>query len=300
MYVVDKLLNAKEQIVFHELQRITKDNGLQVYPTHRLADVIKLGNTRVSDRVFQYYTKSHFDFVVTDHEMKPLMVVEYDGPHHSSPQQQERDSIKNDLCAQANLGILRVNDQHVTKLYRGMSVLRWIVEVKELEKSFYDAQRAGHVPYDEPFDPLNLSISGRRKFPYWISVDANKKINRFLDEAHIGKKAGWHTFVGFGGNQSIHNLACLHFDNMVLYTHTSVAKQGLDFPHYDLASEIEVCELGQRLELFLKGGLTAVTAEQFRVRFDDFRERYNASPSYSRGSFALNGSWNPNAGWQYR
>jgi len=152
MKIVNSLLNRSEEFAFRELQSITSDNNLKVFPKPRLSDVLQKDGTFLTQREFDFYTRSHCDFVITDNQFRPVMVIEYDGPLHADAKQQERDEIKNELCRRAGLGMLRIHDRHVTKLYRGMSVLRWIVEVSELEKAFYVAQAEGQIPYDEPFD----------------------------------------------------------------------------------------------------------------------------------------------------
>jgi very-short-patch-repair endonuclease len=73
--------------------------------------------------------------VVADADARPIMIIEYDGPFHRlNTEQQERDEIKNEFCRRAGLGLLRINDRYVTKLYRGMTVLRWIIEVRRWKK----------------------------------------------------------------------------------------------------------------------------------------------------------------------
>ena len=181
MEIVESLLNRSEEVAFRELQSIASDNNLKVFPKPRLSDVIRKGNSFLTQREFDFYTRSHCDFVVTDNQFHPLMVVEYDGPLHADAKQQERDEIKNELCRRAELGMLRIHDRHVTKLYRGMTVLRWIVEVSELEKAFYEAQANGQVPYDEPFDPaMFMTGSTGRHFPYWLSAPATQSFHDFF------------------------------------------------------------------------------------------------------------------------
>jgi very-short-patch-repair endonuclease len=122
MKIVDSLVNRSEEVVLRELQQIASDNAVRVFVKQRLSDVIQKGGTHLTNREFDFYTRSHCDFVVTDADARPLVVVEYDGPlHQLSAEQQERDEIKNELCRRAELGLLRINDNYVTKLYRGMS-----------------------------------------------------------------------------------------------------------------------------------------------------------------------------------
>jgi very-short-patch-repair endonuclease len=142
MKIVDSLLNRSEETVLRELEKIASDNAMRIFVKPRLSDVIQKDSTHLTNREFDFYTRSHCDFVVADADARRVMIVEYDGPlHQSRAKQQERDEIKNELCRCAGLGLLRINDNYVTKLYRGMTVLRWIVEVAELEKAFYAAQR---------------------------------------------------------------------------------------------------------------------------------------------------------------
>jgi len=147
MKIAETLLNRSEEVVYRELSNIASDNGMKVFAKPRLSDVIQKESSYLTQREFDFYTRSHCDFVVTDGTFRPLMIVEYDGPlHQTDEKQQERDEIKNELCRRAALGMLRINANHVTKLYRGMTVLRWIVEVTELEKAFNEAQEKGQIP----------------------------------------------------------------------------------------------------------------------------------------------------------
>jgi hypothetical protein len=58
MKVVDSLLNRSEEAVLRELQNIASDNGMRVFLKPRLSDVIQKGNTRLTDREFEFYTRS--------------------------------------------------------------------------------------------------------------------------------------------------------------------------------------------------------------------------------------------------
>lgn len=300
MKIVESLLNRSEDIVFRELQSIAADNGMKVFAKTRLSDVIQKGGTLLTRREFDFYTRSHFDFVITDVSGRPLMIVEYDGPlHESDEKQQERDRIKNDLCRSAELGILRINDRHVTKLYRGMTLLRWIVEVKELEKAFYEAQAIGQVPWDEPFDPAFLQPSDSdQRFPYWLSAVATQSFHDFFKTIDPCIPKGWDGIVGKDHAGNGVRLSSLYFGEHILWAKTAVRKQDLDFPHHELLDQVDTCELGIRLKKFRRGEIASCTKEKFRPIFERFCERYNAHPSHSMGAFPFETSWNPNQGWR--
>lgn len=292
MKVVDAFVNGKEALVLRELDRIAADNRLRVHTKTRLSDVIKRSERYLMPREFEFYTRSHFDFLLVDQMSRPVMAIEYDGPRHLDPRQIERDAIKNAMCREAGLGLLRVQDRHINRLYRGMTVLRWIVEVTELERAFYEAQAAGSVPPDEPFDPaMFMSISGKRDFPYWLSADANVAVNRFLTQLDPARPKGWHSFTGHDGDDVQLRLSTLYFDDKVLWTKTAIRRQDLDFPTYDLLNEINGCKLGEVLSRHRAGHWQATSIGEFRRIWDIFRERYQARPSSAMGAFPVHARW---------
>ena len=302
MKVVESLLNRSEEAAHRELENIASDNGMRLFVKPRLSDVIQKGNFRLTDREFEFYTRSHCDFVLTDAQTRPLMIVEYDGPlHQSSAKQQERDEIKNELCRQAEIGLLRINDRYVTKLYRGMSVLRWIVEVTELEKAFYEAQEKGHIPRDEPFDPAFLEPVGSGvRLPYWLSASATQSFHGFFKTLDRDIPKGWNGIIGQDKNGAGRRLSCIYFGDKILWSTTGVRKQDVQFPDYDLLDQIDTCELGILLKKFRKGELAASSPAEFRPVFECFCERYNAHPSHSTGAFPFDVHWNFSEGWKTR
>lgn len=301
MNIVSSLLNQSEDVVHLELQKIAADNGMRVFAKTKLSDVIVKGRTSLTQREFDFYTRGHFDFVIADDNARPLMVVEYDGPlHRTSEKQQERDEIKNELCRRAELGILRINDNHVTKLYRGMTLLRWIIEVRELESAFYEAQTSGQIPWDEPFDPTFLGPAGSAKhFPYWLSAAATQSFHDFFGTIDRSTPKGWTSILGSDGKGNGFRLSCLYFGGQILWAQTGVRRQDRDFPHYDLLDQIDTCELGVRLRKFRKGEIASATRAEFKAIFETFCARYSASPSHSMGSFPFETSWDGNE-WHTR
>jgi len=300
MTVVDSLLNRSEESVFNELQNIASDNGFRLFTKPHLSDVIKKGSAYLSSREFEFYTRSHCDFVLTDARAHPIIIVEYDGPlHKSDRKQQERDQIKNELCRRAGIGLLRINDRYVTKLYRGMSVLRWIIEVIELEKAFYEAQEKGYVPLDEPFDPAFLHPGGSdTRFPYWLCASATQSFHDFFKTFDRDVPKGWNGIIGQDGNGAGRRLSCLYFGNQILWSTTGVRKQDVKFPDDDLLDQIDTCELGILLKKFRAGEINASSPMEFRRVFERFCERYNAHPSHSMGSFPFDTHWNSATGWK--
>ena len=299
MEIVDALLNRSEHATFRELEGIAADNGLRLFSKTRLSDVIAKGSTRLSQREFDYYTRCHCDFVLTDAAFRPQMIVEYDGPLHADVVQQARDRIKNHLCRSAGMGLLRINDRHVTKLYRGMTVLRWIIEVSGLSRVFDEAQRAGHIPADEPFDPaFFITGSGGQRFPYWLSAPATQSFHDFFATLGAGAEYGWSSFLGRDADGTAYRLSCLYFDDRILWARTAVRRQDLDFPHYDLLTEIDTCELGLQLEKYRRGEIPGASKDEFRQVFDRFCGCYDPYPTHWMGAFPFPGKWDLSNGWR--
>ncbi len=298
MKVVDSLLNRSEEAVRRELEKIASDNGMRVFSKLRLSDVIEKSGSYLTNREFVFYTRAHCDFVVADADARPIMIVEYDGPlHQSNAEQQERDEIKNELCRRAGLGLLRINDRYVTKLYRGMTVLRWIIEVTEMEKAFYAAQEDGQIPWDEPFDPTFLEPAGSGgRFPYWLGAPATQSFHQFFKTLDRDIPKGFNGVLGHDDGASL-RLSCLYFGDQILWTKTGIRKQDLQFPDYDLLSEIDTCDLGILLKKFRAGEIAAGSPAEFRPVLEQFCARYNAHPSYSMGAFPFDAHWNFADGW---
>jgi hypothetical protein len=77
-----KILYFREPEVHTVLLRRFSRKGYRVFPKVRLEDVIgKDSGEYLSDREFDYLTRSHLDFVVTKDDTA-LFAVEFDGLHH--------------------------------------------------------------------------------------------------------------------------------------------------------------------------------------------------------------------------
>jgi very-short-patch-repair endonuclease len=301
MNIVSSLLNRSESAVDKELLGITSNTGMRVFPKMRLSDVIQKGRTSLTQREFDFYTRSHFDFVLADNASRPLMVVEYDGPIHTQDRvQRERDEIKNELCQKANLGLLRINDRYVTKLENGMTLLRWIIEVREIAKAFDEAQINGQIPWDEPFDPTFVQPGVDAKgFPYWISQNSTQSIHEFFDKLDRSMPKGWTSICGEDEKGNGFRMSFLYFGEQVLWIQTGMKKQNLDFGLDDLLMELDTCELGLRLKKYREGEISSCAKGEILPIFQRFCEKYRALPSHSSGTDPFHCSWNPKRGWSF-
>jgi len=197
--------------------------------------------------------------------------------------------------------LLRIHSRHVTKLYRGMTLLRWIIEVCEHQRRWYTAQADGQLPFDEPFDPAFIDPGdSAQRFPYWLSAPATQTIHSFLKKIDLQVPKGWTVFFGRDELDTGYRLSCLYFGDKVLWSKTAVRKQELDFPQYDLLSELDICEFGIQLNKFRQGEIAASSTSEFRSVFETFCQRFKVDLSHSMGAFPIHGSWDPIQGWRTR
>src|SRR5690606_12307889 len=111
---------------------------------------------------------------------------------------------------------------------------------------------------------------------------------------------GWSSFVGYDAEDTAYRLSCLYFGDRVLWARTAVRRQDLDFPHFDLLSEIDGCELGERLAGFRCGKFRGASVAEFKPVFECFCERYDPHPSHVMGAFPFEGTWDLKNGWRSR
>ena len=144
------------------LQRQLAKEGYRISPKVRLADAIaKDTNDQLSQRDFGYYTRAHFDFLVTKNEL-PIFAVEFDGAGHLQDARTiENDVIKNRLCKEASLPLLRItssdieeSDQLTLLDYMLMRYISWQKEYPSIMEEI----REFAVTIGPHYDPDDLAI----------------------------------------------------------------------------------------------------------------------------------------------
>jgi Protein of unknown function (DUF2726) len=110
-----KLLSDRESRVETILLRQLAPKGYRIYPKMRLSDVVSKGRKALVQREFDYFCRAHLDFVVAKGHW-PIFAVEFDGFHHETdPRTCERDVIKNRLCRDAGLPLLRISGPEIAQ-----------------------------------------------------------------------------------------------------------------------------------------------------------------------------------------
>jgi len=155
------LVTRYEEYTHTALEQAVANEGGRINPKVRLADIVNLDAIRNQNSLTSSELSSalrmSFDFLVTDENSVPLFAVEYDGPQHrSDPEVVRRDRLKNRLCEEAGLQLLRIESEYLEPVGRFSTMVQWLAELRLLEVKFDEAQASGQIPINEPFTTLTM------------------------------------------------------------------------------------------------------------------------------------------------
>lgn len=272
-----RVFNFHEEKTHKLLRDECEEHDAHVYPKLRIADVLPIENSGISDEHYSFALKAHFDFVVSDSNHLPLFAVEFDGPTHESPDQVHRDLIKNALCQRFGFPLLRVNAKYLTSSFRNFDLLTWIIEVWFLADAFNNAQEQGLVPYDEPFDPISfVSLPGRReRFPMWLSVDLRLKIQRYSTSGRCidPVPSQW---IGKDENGNYRGVTWMRVTRDAgVWAASGMRSQQFPLVASELLGEILVFEIFARLEEVLNGSESPVPMSEIYARLKGYESKYS-------------------------
>jgi hypothetical protein len=288
-----KIINHQEEAAYRELQKLAADYGYSVHIKVRLADVISIEGTGISDALYSFALKCHFDFIVCNENHDPLFAVEFDGPSHQEAEQRARDSKKNEICERFGLPLLRINTRHLIEKYNKASLLRWIISAWELQKAFDEAQAKGQIPADEDFDPIFLWHPGEtieEVHPHWVSLKPRRHLQQLQKQGRI--PVG-HT-CGFAFTDDHDNYRGMEWidvnDGKVVAVESAMRAQL--FPLYlgELFSELMTVLLHDKLMEFLVSGEGSMDPSAVSDRLQELNQRFRFAGSHSgptKVSFSL-------------
>lgn len=282
-----RLLNRSEEDALRELNSVASPYGLRVNATVRVADVCPIEGSGIPADLYRYALMAHFDFLVTNEGHVPKFAVEFDGPSHNTPEVRLLDAKKDTICQTFKFPLLHIKISYLPKRYNNLSLLEWIIDVYYLEQAFNEAQEKGQVPYDEPFDPFFVLATGAsgdtRRFPYWISRDANIAIHRLHRQGKIALP-GTSGFIGEDSDGNIRGIEYLKVND----THGILVKSGVRpqlFPvsFTDLLRELLLVFTFEKLQEYLisGSGLTQLTTIYRIVKL--YQSRLKMLGSHSTG-----------------
>ena len=280
-----RLVNHYEEVAHGEIKNAADRWGLSVYPKVRVADVVPLDILGITGELKRYGLQSHFDFVVCRDQWEPDYAVEFDGNYHSTAVQKERDAKKGRLCALANFPILRINSKYLTRAFGPMSLLSWIMDVRELSISFAEQQAAGTIPPDEPFDPFFLSGFGPKeeRYPYWFSAKPRIRL-RQLHKRGLINDASSSGFIGYDENGVMRGIDYIRLTVTTgTYVRTAMRPQQFPVMMSDLLDEILSVQLTERVFSCVRGETTPTPLTEIYVIAEGMKKTLKLARAHSYG-----------------
>lgn len=257
-----KILNFHEEATNVILKKAASANGARIFPKVRIADVLEIASSGLSDDQYGYVLKAHFDFVVTDQQSKSLFAVEFDGPHHElSSTSRANDAKKNAICERLDFPLLRITADFLTRKVRQFSLLGWLVELWFMNQAFCRAQEEGAIPYDEDFDyhaVLSNSVEefaeGKITCPYDPTLPARILIRKcyesglckdYVPSVQVSENVrGYHTATA---------LIRVNDEQVIVGKAKCRSFQFDPVSGWELSQELAVADAGAKLRLYTNG-----------------------------------------------
>jgi hypothetical protein len=139
-----RFLNGSEEAVYQRLLVACERRPVRVHCKPRIADVLPIQRSGISNELFGFALKSHFDFLLIGPDGRALIAIEFDGPTHLDPVVVERNAKKDALCNWFGFALVRIRDEHIGGL------TAWLGDC--LDRAGLPASRKP-IPEDMPPDP---------------------------------------------------------------------------------------------------------------------------------------------------
>ena len=291
MSKLKKILNLHEEATHLRLRDVCEKHGASIFSKVRLADILPIEGSGISDAEYRFALQSHFDFVVSDDAHTPLFAVEFDGPFHSDKKQQTRDKIKNGLCRRFDFPLLRINSNYLKKTYRGMDLLSWFVEVWFAWGWFEKAQASGEVPADEIFMPQSMvNIPGYEKqFPLWLSAPIRNKIQKLCFSGKITDMVPSH-IIGKSDDGTYRAISYIRVTTeQGIIVDTAMRSQSFPVPEADALDELVAFQLYEKLVEALETGAGLIPLEEIASNIEEFKEKYEIRRAFGTSSSTTKG-----------
>jgi hypothetical protein len=280
-----RLLTQAEETTNNVLKPLCEKWGAHAFIKVRLADVLPIENSGINGSAYRFALQSHFDFVVTDADIRPLFAVEFDGDTHISDVQQQRDRQKNQLCERFGFPLLRINSRYLVTQYRQMDVLSWFVNYWFAKQMIFDAYEQGQIPPDAYVDPtMFVSLPGSKdKFPLWLSADVSCRIRKLHNEGHC-LDASPSLFVASDEQGNYRAISYLRItETSAVWSLTGMRPQQFPVPATEVLEAIALHDLSEKLKHVLEGRQQPTLLEELAKDLDRFRDQYRVVCSSTYG-----------------
>lgn len=175
-----KFRNNSENRIQRQIRAVIGRHGAELHEKVRVADIVDIDKLDRSEPG-TYALKSHFDFVLIDESQHAVVAIEFDGPGHST----SNDEKKNSICNQSNLPLFRIYGFQEVREINAMTLTRYLVELVFHARVFQQMKADGHLDPSEPF-MLSGFIKDDAKSIFDSEFDfvanANGKLTRALKQ----------------------------------------------------------------------------------------------------------------------
>lgn len=273
--MADKFFNQYEKVTYEKLLSACQVYDATVFSKVRLADILPVNKSGLSDSDFKFSLQAHSDFVVVSSKNEILFCVEFDGPSHNDQRQAERDARKNQLFKKFNIPLLRINARYLDTKYRNFDLLSYFIDIWFLQQEFSAMQARGEIANDEVFDPAGFLSNDNTKFPYIISLDAQLGIKKLYKQNRIPQPL-CSCVVELDLEDNYHCIAWIYINSYsALSIKTSMRNQL--FPGVDISMllpMISTCEIYESIKKYFDGNIQAFSLKEMFEREKIFRKKY--------------------------
>ncbi len=163
---IKPLLTDFELLFLQELEPSASRWGVEVLIKPRIADTLIIWGSGISSEEYRFALSSHFDFALTqgDKHRTPAFAVEVDDLlHDTDPEVMRRDKLKNSICHQLGMPIIRVDGGHLRKVEnRSLLCLLvdwWFLTVRVQKSGYFNGLRIPATIWEQQLYYLDVSQS---------------------------------------------------------------------------------------------------------------------------------------------
>ncbi len=275
--MLKKIMNRSEALTRKHLSQICNNHNVSVYPKVRLADIFPIEGSGISNELYSFALKAHFDFIVADSDESPLFAVEFDGVQHESEKQQERDIKKDTLCETFELPLLRITSEYINKEYEHMNLLSWLIETWFALDDYNKAKARGEIDYYDSFSHVAvLSVPGREEnYPLWLSRKVRGKLFNLGIQRKIQDIIPSFIVWADEPNNLYHGIAWIKIDeSTTAIAKTQIKNQNFPVPIFELLTDMVTIQLYDTLKEILNDERPPVLHEELDAEVSHYDSLY--------------------------
>jgi hypothetical protein len=178
-----RVFTTGERATYRIAQEVSVEFGVEAFAKMRIADVLVIDRSGISNEEYSYALKAHFDVLVVQADGGlPVLAVEFDGRGHDA----NNDHLKNRLCDHFGFPLVRIGMEHINNKNFQDTALHFLIRQWFLVDGF---MKHFGPDMEEIYDPvcfITPNASGKPHFPYWYEARwRNRLIKPFKQNAHL-------------------------------------------------------------------------------------------------------------------